>query len=71
MDIVNTIYTVNRCRKNSNNLYGASHGSDDGETTVCGLNLDHNWYITNNTFDGKITCKKCLKIIKVPPNKRT
>ena len=55
-----TLYTVCRCRKDDT-LYGHIHGSKDGETTLCNQKLDENWMIINNTFDGKITCKKCLK----------
>ena len=54
-----TEYTVCRCRKDDT-LYGHKHGSKDGQTTLCGQVLDENWMIINNTFDGEITCKKCL-----------
>jgi len=58
-----TLYTVVRC-KIDDTLYGPSHGSTDGYNTVCEQKIDHHWYITNNTFDGEITCKRCLKIIR-------
>jgi len=65
-----TFYTVSRCRKNDD-LYGSSHGSDDGDYTICGLIVDHNWFLTNNTYDGIITCRKCLKILReLPPDER-
>lgn len=60
---MNALYTVQRCRKDDT-LYGPSHGSMDGDITICGIETDHNWWITNNTFDGEITCKKCLSILK-------
>ena len=63
-----TLYTVKRCKNNFNDeLFNTSHGSDDGEFTLCGIEINENWYITNNTFDGKITCKKCLNVLKKYP----
>lgn len=56
------VYTVQRCRKNDTR-YGATHGSSDGEFTLCGLELDHNWWIVTSAFDGVVTCKKCGKVI--------
>lgn len=58
-----SMYTVSRCR-NDDTLYGPSHGSDNGDETICGKKIDHHWYITTNTFDGIITCKQCLKKIE-------
>ena len=55
-----TMYTAQRIRRDET-LYGPSHGSKDGDTTLCGLPLTWQWYITDNTFTGAITCKKCLK----------
>lgn len=62
IDFVNekTLYTAKRYK---GKLYGPSHGSTDGEKTICDELIDTKWYITNNTFDGRITCKKCLKEI--------
>jgi len=62
MDTKHTLYTVSLC-KHDDSLYGKTHGSKDGEMTVCGKELNHNYYIINNTFDGVITCSKCLKMI--------
>ena len=59
---MNTLYTVSRCRKDDT-LFGLAHGSDDGNITVCGQTINENWFITHNTFDGVITCKKCLAIM--------
>ena len=56
----NTLYTVQRITK-KDIFKGYIHGSVDGEKSVCGIEFDNNWYILNNTFDGKITCKKCIK----------
>ena len=57
-----TLYTVSRCRKDDS-LYGPTHGSNNCEITVCGQNIDSNWFILNTTFDGVMTCKKCQKIL--------
>jgi hypothetical protein len=58
-----TMYTVQRCRKDDS-LYGPTHASKYAENTLCGLNVNHNWYIVNNTFDGEVTCKKCIEIME-------
>lgn len=55
------MYTVSRCRLD-NSLYGPVHGSSDANTTHCGKEIDHNWYVISNAFDGNITCKKCIKV---------
>lgn len=54
-------YTVSRCRKN-NALYGAIHGAMEPYETLCGLEVDENWFILTNSGDGEITCKKCLLV---------
>jgi len=54
-----TRYTVSEY----DSLLGPVHGSDDGEITICGQELDHHWWIVDNTYDGEITCKKCIKIL--------
>jgi len=63
-----TMYTINYITRMKKGLVDEvaklTHGSEDGETTVCGKHLDSRWFITNNTFDGIITCKECIKIIK-------
>ena len=66
---MHALYTVKRCRKNcgdfsDDKVYGVSHGAMDDEVTLCGLKLSERWYITNNTFDGKIECTKCKTILK-------
>jgi len=61
-----TLYTISKCkRKTGLEIYEKSHGSHDAETTLCGISLNEDWYITNNTYDGIITCNKCLKILKI------
>ena len=54
------VYTVSRCRKN-NDLYGAVHDSMDCKTTLCGVEMDENWFVLTNAFNGEATCKKCQK----------
>jgi hypothetical protein len=61
-----TLYTLQKVRKDDS-LYGPSHGSDYGGMTLCGQEIGDNWWITNNTYDGSITCKKCLKILELYP----
>lgn len=58
-----TLYTVRKCNIKDNEFSGPSHGSDDGEFSICGIEFNEKFWITHNTFDGEITCKKCLKIL--------
>lgn len=54
-------YTVYRCKsKTSDDRIGPFHGSDDGEETLCSRPITEGWFIVDNTFTGKSTCKKCL-----------
>jgi len=63
-----TLYTTSKIKNvDTLKLYQTSHGSDDGCITLCGLELDHMFSITDNTFTGKITCKKCLTVLKKKP----
>jgi hypothetical protein len=56
-------YTMIRCN-NESMAYGKSHGSDDAETTCCGIDIINDaWIITHNQYDGYISCPKCLKKI--------
>jgi hypothetical protein len=59
-----TMYTVSKIRKTSDKLYGPIHLSDYAEKTLCGKKIGYGWYIVNNTFDGKATCKECLQVQK-------
>ena len=63
-----TLYTVKKCKNKYNDeLFKTSHGSDNGEETLCGIEINENWFITHNVFDGIITCKKCLAVLKEFP----
>ena len=59
---MDTMYTVSRCKKD-NTLYGPTHGARDVDETVCGQEIDDDWWIVSNAFDGVVTCKKCLDIL--------
>lgn len=61
-----TEYIVQRCKNLKNDkLYKKAHGSEDGYETICGKDICTGWwYISNNTFDGIITCPDCLKVLK-------
>ncbi len=61
-----TLYTLRKARKD-NSLYGPSHGADHDGMTLCGQEITDDWWITDNTYDGFITCKKCLKILELYP----
>jgi len=64
------LYTVYRCKsKTSNDRIGPFHGSDYGEKTLCGKPIDEGWFIADNTFTGKITCKKCLDELAIRTKK--
>lgn len=60
MDSSNVLYTVMRVNK-KDELYGKIHGSNHADKTLCGLEINENWWIVSNAFDGEITCPKCLK----------
>jgi len=58
-------YTASRIRKDDV-LYGPIHGcSPSGNETLCGHEIDENWYIVTTKYDGKITCQKCLRLLAV------
>lgn len=61
-----TLYTLRRF-KPLNTKYTLHHGSDDAETTICGLPITDQWYIEDNTFTGKITCPHCIKVLQEYP----
>jgi hypothetical protein len=64
------LYTVYRCKtKISDDRTGPYHGSDDGEKTLCNQSIDEGWFIVDNTFTGKITCKKCLDELAIRAKK--
>lgn len=70
--MINTLYTVRRIKSHVKEDFGLtdvdlskiSHGSDNGETTICGVELTPAWYIWTNSYDGKINCKACKNILK-------
>jgi len=56
---------VYRCKSKTNDeRKGPFHYSDDSIKTLCGKDIDENWYICDNTFSGTSTCKECLRIDK-------
>lgn len=61
-----TLYTICYITKESTmDLSKTSHGSEDGYVTICGKEvIDGKWYINNNTFDGIINCKECIRILE-------
>lgn len=63
---MNTLYTLRKVRKDDT-LYGASHGADHDGMTLCGQEVNDQWWITNNTYDGEITCKQCLSVLELYP----
>ena len=58
-----SLYTVQKIKKDDT-FYGTIHGSDDGYETLCGQEVCYSWYILDNCFEGKKTCKKCLKVLE-------
>ncbi|MCK5020008.1 MAG: hypothetical protein KAS32_23345 [Candidatus Peribacteraceae bacterium] len=58
-----TLYTAQHIRKDDV-FYGPTHGSDDGDITVCQQKIDENWFIINNDSTGVISCKKCLESLE-------
>lgn len=57
------LYTLQRITK-SDKLIGPAHAADTDLITICGQDIDENWWIINNTSTGTITCKECLNILK-------
>ncbi len=57
-------YALRRCRKDGM-LYGQTHGSDDAMVTFCGWDVNDTFYITDNTATGVVTCRECLRVMKV------
>jgi len=59
-------YTIQKITATTDKHYGAIHGSYHGEETVCGKELNSNWYIISNDFsrNSTITCKKCLQKLR-------
>ncbi len=56
------LYTVQRCRKTSDELYGAIHAANNSSFTLCGKSTrNEGWWVLTNNHDGAVTCKRCLK----------
>ena len=56
-----SMYTVYKCKsRESDELIGHIHYSDDGDKTLCGKTITDMWYIVDNTFTGEATCHICL-----------
>ena len=55
-----TEYTVQRITK-ADKFFGPVHGLNKGSKTLCGRQIDENWYILTVNYDGEVTCKKCLE----------
>ena len=73
---MNTLYTVSKVKSTKNcpahgagpeDLKGPLHAADVDFKTVCGQDIEADWYIVNNTFDGEITCKECLTTLEKLP----
>ncbi len=56
-----TLYAVAKCKDSDClELSNIIHGSVWGAETICGKQLNENWYITANDATGVITCKDCI-----------
>lgn len=58
------LYITRRVRVKTDKLYGPVHCSNDGNTTMCGEDINAKWGIQDRKHVEKIyevTCKKCLK----------
>lgn len=59
-------YTVHRTKSLSDaSRKGSVHASRDGNSTICGKDIDKYWHIHTNDFTGKITCKTCVALSKM------
>lgn len=58
-------YIVQRCKKDTIELYGPRHVADNSKT-LCGYDyIDGKWYITHTDYEWHlVTCKKCLVLLK-------
>lgn len=57
------LYTLRRRTIDSNKFYGPYHGSHDAKTTLCGQKIDANFWITDNTATGIVTCGQCTRAL--------
>lgn len=63
---MNPLYTIRKARKDDT-MYGPTHGADHYGITLCGLEVTDKFWINNNTYDGEITCKRCLSVLQSYP----
>lgn len=59
-----TLYTV---QEGNTRRRRKQHGTHDTAVTLCGKAITDSWYITNNTYDGDITCAECLQELAANP----
>lgn len=59
----NPQYTIQRITK-ADRLFGPIHGTEQVKATLCGREIDYNWYVLTTNYDGEVTCKRCLKEMK-------
>ena len=57
-------YTVQRISK-KDKLFGKVHGSVDARETICGKEIDENWFILTADFEEGVTCEVCKKGVVV------
>ena len=60
------LYAVQRCRKDGS-LYGQVHASADADCTVCGVQMNHNWWIIDNTHSLEPACPRCRDTMDSKP----
>lgn len=57
-------YIVQRCKKDTIELYGPRHAADNS-ATLCGYHLSGLWFITHNDYEMHlVTCKRCLALLR-------
>ena len=54
-------YTVSRCKRNDDTLFGRIHLADTPGKTRCGKTIDDKWWILTNDGTGKANCPACLR----------
>jgi hypothetical protein len=62
-DLSDTQYTIRQITKKGK-LYSSIHASADAHTTLCGHEINENWYILTNEGIGVVTCEKCKEILR-------
>ncbi len=74
------LYTLSRCHKKDDELFGSIHASEFAIDTLCGKKIDENWWVLSSptifeirdSIVGNIqrvrksvTCKKCIKMLDI------